>query len=113
MPLPGSWYHIGFHMTAAVASVPTLGLPYAVSLLGWAGGIIALIAGGLVTMFTSFLISSMLEYGGSRHIRFRDLAVAVYGKASLLSCLHAWGAGACHSLPALKAREGLLSTLLD
>lgn len=33
-------------MTAAVASVPTLGLPYAVSLLGWEGGLIALLAGG-------------------------------------------------------------------
>ncbi|KAK9902210.1 hypothetical protein WJX75_007822 [Coccomyxa subellipsoidea] len=77
----GEWYHIGYHMTAAVASVPTLGLPFAVSLLGWAGGLIALIAGGIVTMFTSFLISSMLEYGGKRHIRFRDLAVAVFGKS--------------------------------
>lgn len=75
----GEWYHIGYHMTAAVASVPTLGLPFAVSLLGWGGGLVALIAGGLVTMFTSFLVSSMLEYGGKRHIRFRDLSVAVFG----------------------------------
>ena len=39
-------------------------------------------------MFTSFLISSMLEYGGSRHIRFRDLAVAVYGArfACMMHC---------------------------
>ncbi|BDA51000.1 GABA transporter 1 [Coccomyxa sp. Obi] len=77
----GEWYHIGYHMTAAVASVPTLGLPFAVSLLGWGGGLVALIAGGAVTMFTSFLVSSMLEYGGKRHIRFRDLAVAVFGKS--------------------------------
>lgn len=66
-------------MTAAVASVPTLGLPFAVSLLGWGGGLVALVCGGAVTMFTSFLVSSMLEYGGTRHIRFRDLAVAVFG----------------------------------
>jgi amino acid permease len=78
-------------MTAAVASVPTLGLPYAVSLLGWGGGIIALLAGGLVTMFTSFLISSLLEHGGTRHIRFRDVATAVYGMAfvSFGSACHA------------------------
>lgn len=73
-------------MTAAVASVPTLGLPFAVALLGWPGGLIALIAGGAVTMFTSFLISSMLEYGSTRHIRFRDLAVAVFGACA--SAIH-------------------------
>ena len=71
--------HAGFHMTAAVASVPTLGLPYAVSLLGWPGGIIALIAGGCVTMFTAFLISGLLEYGGTRHLRYRNLSQAIFG----------------------------------
>ncbi len=70
----------GFHMTAAVASVPTLGLPFAVSLLGWAGGLIALVAGGLVTLFTSLLIAGLLEFGGKRHIRYRDLAQAIFGK---------------------------------
>lgn len=69
----------GFHMTAAVASVPTLGLPYAVSLLGWPGGIIALLAGGCVTMFTAFLISGLLEYGGTRHLRYRNLSQAILG----------------------------------
>ncbi len=71
-------------MTAAVASVPTLGLPYAVSLMGWAGGLIALAAGGCVTLFTAFLIASLEEYGGKRHIRFRDLAQAIYGARPLL-----------------------------
>lgn len=71
--------HAGFHMTAAVASVPTLGLPYAVSLLGWPGGLIALIAGGCVTMFTAFLISGLLEYGGRRHLRYRNLSQAIFG----------------------------------
>ncbi|CAK0786011.1 hypothetical protein CVIRNUC_009224 [Coccomyxa viridis] len=75
----GEWYHIGFHMTAAVASVPTLGLPYAVALLGWPGGMIALVAGGLVTMFTCILIAGLLEFGGRRHLRYRNLAQAVIG----------------------------------
>ena len=72
--------HAGFHMTAAVASVPTLGLPYAVSLLGWPGGLIALLAGGCVTMFTAFLISGLLEYGGTRHLRYRNLSQAILGR---------------------------------
>lgn len=63
---------------AAVASVPTLGLPFAVSLMGW-GGLIALLCGGCVTLFTAFLIASLEEYGGKRHIRFRDLSEAIFG----------------------------------
>ena len=76
----------GCHMTAAVASVPTLGLPYAVSLLGWAGGLIALVAGGLVTLFTSLLIAGLLEFGGKRHIRYRDLSQAIFGAPLLADC---------------------------
>lgn len=76
----------GCHMTAAVASVPTLGLPYAVSLLGWPGGLISLVAGGCVTLFTSLLIAGLLEFGGKRHIRYRDLAQAIFGAPSPLFC---------------------------
>ena len=82
-PLPNSLGTCaGCHMTAAVASVPTLGLPYAVSLLGWEGGLIALVAGGCVTLFTSLLIAGLLEFGGKRHIRYRDLAQAIFGAQS-------------------------------
>jgi hypothetical protein len=77
-------------MTAAVASVPTLGLPYAVGLLGWPAGLIALVCGGLVTMFTSFLIAGLLEFGGTRHLRFRDLAVAVFGGSPRCMCTACW-----------------------
>ena len=76
----GQWYHIGFHVTAAVASVPTLGLPYAIGLMGWAGGLVSLLAGGTVTLMTAFLIAGMAEYGGKRHIRFRDLSEAIFGE---------------------------------
>ena len=79
-------------MTAAVASVPTLGLPYAVALLGWPGGMISLIAGGLVTMFTCILIAGLLDFGGRRHLRYRNLAQAVIGvllsHVNLQACAH-------------------------
>ena len=91
--LAGQWYHIGFHVTAAVASVPTLGLPYAIGLMGWAGGLVSLMFGGAVTLFTAFLIAGMAEYGGKRHIRFRDLSAAIYGTpgadAESLACTSA------------------------
>ena len=76
-------------MTAAVASVPTLGLPYAVALLGWPGGMIALVAGGLVTMFTCILIAGLLEFGGRRHLRYRNLAQAVIGMPCFHMSMHA------------------------
>ncbi|KAK9810303.1 hypothetical protein WJX72_008303 [[Myrmecia] bisecta] len=74
------WYHITYHICAAVASVPTLGLPGAMAGLGWPAGMITLILGGATTCYTSFLIARLHTYGGKRHIRYRDLGDAVLGR---------------------------------
>ncbi len=47
---------------------------------GWAPGIIALLLGFGVTFWTSRIIASFHEYGGKRHIRYRDLASTVLGE---------------------------------
>ena len=49
-----------------------------------------LVAGGCVTLFTSILIAGLLEFGGRRHIRYRDLAQAIFGEMllRLLTMLH-------------------------
>ena len=66
-------------MVAAVASVPTLALPGAMAGLGWGGGVVSLFMGGIVTFYTSMLIASLHDYGGKRHIRYRDLATFILG----------------------------------
>lgn len=54
---------------------------------GWAPGVIALLLGFGVTFWTSRIIASFHEYGGKRHIRYRDLASTVLGMTSE-PCLH-------------------------
>ena len=67
------------------------------ALLGWGGGLVSLVAGGCVTLFTAFLIAGMATFGGKRHIRFRDLSVAIYGapRCALAACM----LDACMQLP--------------
>ncbi|XP_017242480.1 proline transporter 1 isoform X3 [Daucus carota subsp. sativus] len=48
--------------------------------LGWIGGVVGLIAATAISLYANALIAKLHEYGGKRHIRYRDLAGFVYGK---------------------------------
>lgn len=48
--------------------------------LGWVGGGVGLILAALVSLYANALIANLHELGGTRHIRYRDLAGYVYGK---------------------------------
>ena len=58
------WYHCGWRMCTSVAGPALLGLPFAMSLLGWPAGIVVLLLGYIVTMYTSTLIAKLHETGG-------------------------------------------------
>ncbi|XP_059430229.1 GABA transporter 1-like [Corylus avellana] len=78
----GSWVHSGYHLTTSIVAPPLLSLPYAFAFLGWAGGILCLVIGGLVTFYSYNLISLVLEHHaqlGHRHLRFRDMAHDILG----------------------------------
>lgn len=78
----GSWMHCGYHLTTSIVAPALLSLPYAFKFLGWAGGIICLIAGASVTFYSYNLLSLVLEYHaqlGRRHLRFRDMAHDILG----------------------------------
>ena len=68
------------HMLTGVSVVgPTLlGLPYAMSLLGWPAGITVLVVAYFTTLWTTHLVSDLVEYKGVRYIRYRDLAEVIY-----------------------------------
>ncbi|KDP45033.1 hypothetical protein JCGZ_01533 [Jatropha curcas] len=38
----GSWVHCGYHLTTSIVAPALLSLPYALSLLGWFGGVLCL-----------------------------------------------------------------------
>ncbi|KAL3844496.1 hypothetical protein ACJIZ3_001899 [Penstemon smallii] len=78
----GEWWHAGFHLTTAIVGPTILTLPYAFRGLGWGVGFLCLTVMGLVTFYSYYLMSLVLDYcekDGRRHIRFRELAADVLG----------------------------------
>jgi hypothetical protein len=52
--------------------------------LGWIGGVVGLILATAISLYANALIAMLHEFGGTRHIRYRDLAGYIYGKLCLL-----------------------------
>ena len=53
--------------------------------LGWIGGVVGLLLATAISLYANSLIAKLHEFGGKRHIRYRDLAGFIYGKKSLIS----------------------------
>ncbi len=65
-----SWVHVMGHSVTAVVGVGILGLPYAFSCLGWAGGLVVLAVATVASLYTSYLLAAMHEdKDGRRHNR--------------------------------------------
>ncbi|XP_052171750.1 probable GABA transporter 2 [Diospyros lotus] len=78
----GEWWHAGFHLTTAIVGPTILTLPYAFRGLGWGLGFFCLTVMGIVTFYSYYLMSLVLDHcekAGRRHIRFRELAADVLG----------------------------------
>ncbi|KAK7358538.1 hypothetical protein VNO77_00471 [Canavalia gladiata] len=78
----GQWWHAGFHLTTAIVGPTILTLPYAFRGLGWGLGFMCLTVMGVVTFYSYYLMSKVLDHcekSGRRHIRFRELAADVLG----------------------------------
>ncbi|KAJ4719913.1 Proline transporter like [Melia azedarach] len=76
-----SWLQVGFILTTGINSAYVLGYPGAVMVpLGWFAGVIGLIIATVVSLNANALIAKLHEFGGKRHIRYRDLAGYVYGR---------------------------------
>ncbi|KAK9274848.1 hypothetical protein L1049_022102 [Liquidambar formosana] len=78
----GQWWHAGFHLTTAIVGPTILTLPYAFRGLGWGLGFFCLTVMGVVTFYSYYLMSKVLDHcekEGRRHIRFRELAADVLG----------------------------------
>ncbi|XP_020539512.1 probable GABA transporter 2 isoform X2 [Jatropha curcas] len=76
------WWHAGFHLTTAIVGPTVLTLPYAFRGLGWGLGFLCLTVMGVVTFYSYYLMSKVLDHcekAGRRHIRFRELAADVLG----------------------------------
>ncbi|KAI7744371.1 hypothetical protein M8C21_013824 [Ambrosia artemisiifolia] len=47
--------------------------------LGWVGGVVGFILAAVISLYANTLVAKLHEFGGNRHIRYRDLAGFVYG----------------------------------
>ncbi|KAL0341326.1 UNVERIFIED_CONTAM: Proline transporter 1 [Sesamum radiatum] len=76
-----SWFQVGFVLTTGINSAYVLGYSGAVMVpLGWIGGVIGLVLATLISLYANALVAKLHEYGGKRHIRYRDLAGFIYGR---------------------------------
>ncbi|KAH8946658.1 hypothetical protein BDL97_12G107900 [Sphagnum fallax] len=75
-----TWLEVGFHLIAAFDSSYVLGYPGLVmAYLGWIAGPICVGAFYVGSFYNNYLLATLHETGGKRHIRSRDLAGHILG----------------------------------
>lgn len=76
-----SWFQVGFVLTTGINSAYVLGYSGTIMVpLGWIGGVVGLILATAISLYANSLVAKLHEFGGKRHIRYRDLAGFIYGK---------------------------------
>ncbi|CAK9323815.1 unnamed protein product [Citrullus colocynthis] len=76
-----SWFQVGFVLTTGINSAYVLGYSGTIMVpLGWIAGVVGLVAATAISLYANTLIAKLHEFGGKRHIRYRDLAGFVYGR---------------------------------
>ncbi|CAN6904608.1 unnamed protein product, partial [Brassica oleracea] len=75
-----SWFQVSFVLTTSINSAYVLGYSGTVMVpLGWIGGVVGLLLATAISLYANSLIANLHEFGGKRHIRYRDLAGFIYG----------------------------------
>ncbi|AEE33815.1 Transmembrane amino acid transporter family protein [Arabidopsis thaliana] len=76
-----NWYYSAFHNVTAIVGAGVLGLPYAMSELGWGPGVVVLILSWVITLYTFWQMIEMHEmFEGKRFDRYHELGQAAFGK---------------------------------
>jgi hypothetical protein len=79
-----SWFQVGFVLTTGINSAYVLGYSGTIMVpLGWIYGVVGLIAATAISLYANALIAKLHEFGGKRHIRYRDLAGFIYGMSKM------------------------------
>ncbi|CAM6040597.1 unnamed protein product [Sphagnum compactum] len=75
-----TWWEVGFHLIAAFDNSYVLGYPGLImAYLGWIAGPICVGAFYVGSFYNNYLLATLHETGGKRHIRSRDLAGYILG----------------------------------
>ncbi|KAK1422370.1 hypothetical protein QVD17_25450 [Tagetes erecta] len=77
----GKWWYSAFHNVTAMVGAGVLGLPYAMSELGWGPGITIMILSWVITLYTLWQMVEMHEcVPGKRFDRYHELGQEAFGK---------------------------------
>ncbi|CAN8317401.1 unnamed protein product [Cochlearia groenlandica] len=72
-------------MTITMNSAYVLGFSGTIMVpLGWIGGVVGLFLSTAISLYANTLIAKLHEFGGRRHIRYRDLTEFIYGQKAYL-----------------------------
>ncbi|CAL5185685.1 unnamed protein product [Lathyrus oleraceus] len=75
------WWYSAFHNVTAMVGAGVLGLPYAMSQLGWGAGVTLLILSWIITLYTLWQMVEMHEMvPGKRFDRYHELGQQAFGE---------------------------------
>ncbi|CAI9093267.1 OLC1v1028732C1 [Oldenlandia corymbosa var. corymbosa] len=75
-----NWWYSAFHNVTAMVGAGVLGLPYAMSELGWGPGVSVLVISWIITLYTLWQMVEMHEmFPGKRFDRYHELGQAAFG----------------------------------
>uniref|UniRef100_A0A383V4H3 Amino acid transporter transmembrane domain-containing protein n=1 Tax=Tetradesmus obliquus TaxID=3088 RepID=A0A383V4H3_TETOB len=75
----GGWLLATAHIVTAIIGAGVLGLPYALSWLGWVGGIFILLLFYVITLWSSLMLAECHETNGVKHPTYRAAVLHVLG----------------------------------
>ncbi|KAL0355144.1 UNVERIFIED_CONTAM: Lysine histidine transporter 2 [Sesamum radiatum] len=77
----GKWWYSAFHNITAMVGAGVLGLPYAMSQLGWGPGVTVMILSWAITLYTLWQMVEMHEtVPGKRFDRYHELGQHAFGE---------------------------------
>ncbi|CAN4110122.1 unnamed protein product [Withania somnifera] len=75
------WYYSAFHNVTAMVGAGVLGLPFAMSQLGWGPGVAVMILSWIITLYTLWQMVEMHEMvPGKRLDRYHELGQEAFGE---------------------------------
>ncbi|XP_058205258.1 lysine histidine transporter 1-like [Rhododendron vialii] len=76
-----NWWYSAFHNVTAMVGAGVLGLPYAMSQLGWGPGVTVIVLSWIITLYTLWQMVEMHEMvPGKRLDRYHELGQHVFGE---------------------------------
>lgn len=76
----GSWPVATGHLVTAIIGAGVLGLPHSMALLGWVGGVAALVVFFVITLWCLMMLASVYEVNGRKHTRYKDAVYFILGE---------------------------------